>query len=108
MDILDRFFGEARQRRRCVVLPEGEDPRVVAAARRLKDEALAEPILLGQRPSNWRRRPARRASRATTFARSIRRVSHVRRVRGEPTSLGATSRRALRGGWSRSRCSTAA
>ena len=47
MDILDRFFSEARQRQRTVVLPEGEDPRVVAAARRLKDEALAEPILIG-------------------------------------------------------------
>jgi phosphate acetyltransferase len=47
MDLLDRFFDEARRRRRSVVLPEGDDPRVVAAARRLKDEALAEPILLG-------------------------------------------------------------
>jgi phosphate acetyltransferase len=47
MDILDRFFAEARECRRTVVLPEGEDPRVVAAARRLKDEGLAEPILLG-------------------------------------------------------------
>jgi phosphate acetyltransferase len=47
MDVLDRFLDQARQCRRAVVLPEGEDPRVVAAARRLKDEALAEPILLG-------------------------------------------------------------
>jgi phosphate acetyltransferase len=30
-----------------VVLPEGADPRVVTAARRLKDESIAEPILLG-------------------------------------------------------------
>jgi len=47
MDILDRFYDQARQRPRVVVLPEGEDPRVVAAARRLKDESLAEPVLLG-------------------------------------------------------------
>ncbi len=47
MDILDTFCDRARQRRRSVVLPEGDDPRVVAAARRLKDEGLAEPILLG-------------------------------------------------------------
>ncbi len=57
MDILDRFFNAARQRRRTVVLPEGEDPRVVTAARRLKDESLAEPILLGS-PVNLSRRPA--------------------------------------------------
>ncbi len=46
-DILDRFFQAAKQQRRTVVLPEGADPRVVTAARRLKDESLAEPILLG-------------------------------------------------------------
>jgi phosphate acetyltransferase len=47
MDILDRFFDQARQRRRTVVLPEGEDARVLAAARRLKDEGLADPVVLG-------------------------------------------------------------
>jgi phosphate acetyltransferase len=46
-DILDRFFQAAKQLRRTVVLPEGADPRVVTAARRLKDESLAVPILLG-------------------------------------------------------------
>lgn len=46
-DILDRFFSAAKARRRSVVLPEGGDARVVAAARRLQDEGLAEPILLG-------------------------------------------------------------
>jgi len=34
-----------------VVLPEGLDIRVLTAARRLKDDAIAEPVLLGSRPS---------------------------------------------------------
>ena len=47
MDLLARLFDIARRRRRTIVLPEGEDPRIVDAARRLKKENLAEPILLG-------------------------------------------------------------
>jgi phosphate acetyltransferase len=41
--LLDR----ARARGARVVLPEGDDPRVLAAAKRLRDESIAEPILLG-------------------------------------------------------------
>jgi phosphate acetyltransferase len=37
----------ARARGARVVLPEGDDPRILAAAKRLRDEAIAEPILLG-------------------------------------------------------------
>ena len=48
MDILARFTTKAKQQRRLVVLPEGADERLAAAARRLKDEDLAEPILLGR------------------------------------------------------------
>ncbi len=33
-----------------VVLPEGNDPRIIAAARRLRDESIAQPILLGRPP----------------------------------------------------------
>ncbi|MCU0959733.1 MAG: phosphate acetyltransferase [Pirellulaceae bacterium] len=47
MDPLERFVEAARRRRARVVLPEGGDARVVAAARRLKDQGIAEPILLG-------------------------------------------------------------
>ena len=47
MDLLARLFDIARQRRRKIVLPEGDDARIVEAARRLKKENLAEPILLG-------------------------------------------------------------
>src|SRR5207249_4678480 len=47
MDLISGLLEAARARRGRVVLPEGEDPRIVAAARRLKDEGLAEPVLLG-------------------------------------------------------------
>jgi phosphate acetyltransferase len=47
MDLLDRLFDIARQRNRKIVLPEGDDARIVAAAARLKLEKLARPILLG-------------------------------------------------------------
>lgn len=47
MDLLDRLFDIARQRNRKIVLPEGEDARIVGAAARLRDERIAQPILLG-------------------------------------------------------------
>jgi phosphate acetyltransferase len=47
MDLLDRLFDIARQRSRKIVLPEGDDPRIIVAATRLKSEKIARPILLG-------------------------------------------------------------
>ena len=47
MDLIDRLFDIARRRDRKIVLPEGEDARIVAAAARLKKEKIAQPILLG-------------------------------------------------------------
>jgi len=47
MDLLDRLLDNARSRDRKIVLPEGDDARVIAAAARLKVEKLARPILLG-------------------------------------------------------------
>ncbi|HJZ42901.1 MAG TPA: phosphate acyltransferase [Hyphomicrobiaceae bacterium] len=44
---IDRILDTARRRNLKVVLPEGEDARILAAARRLKDEGLAVPILIG-------------------------------------------------------------
>lgn len=49
MTSLDRLFDTARQRQFKVVLPEGGDARVLAAARRLVDERIAQPIVLGAR-----------------------------------------------------------
>ena len=45
MDVLDRLFQRARQRPCRIVLPEVDDERIIDAARRLKEERLAEPIL---------------------------------------------------------------
>lgn len=49
MDLLDRLLDNARRRNRKIVLPEGEDARIVVAAARLKAEKLAQPILVGAR-----------------------------------------------------------
>ena len=44
-DVLHAFFEKARSRRARIVLPEVGDERIQEAARRLKAEGLAEPIL---------------------------------------------------------------
>jgi phosphate acetyltransferase len=48
MNVLARYVERVRQQpRRRIVFPEGEDPRVVTAARQLAREGLLEPVLLG-------------------------------------------------------------
>lgn len=47
MDLLNRLFDIARRRQGKVVLPEGEDERVVSAAFRLQSEKIARPVLIG-------------------------------------------------------------
>ena len=49
MDIVERLIAQAKQHRRTVALPEGDDPRILQAARRLHDEGIARPILIGAR-----------------------------------------------------------
>lgn len=49
MNTVQRFIDQVRGRSLSVVLPEGHDERILVAARRLKDEGIAEPILLGKR-----------------------------------------------------------
>ena len=48
MEVMQQFIDRVRGRSLSVVLPEGKDERIVAAARRLKDEDIAEPIVLGK------------------------------------------------------------
>ena len=48
MTFLARFIEGAKDRSLSVVLPEGNDDRVIAAARRMKDEGIAAPTLLGK------------------------------------------------------------
>ena len=48
MDIVGSFTEKVRGENLSVVLPEGRDERVIQAARRLVDEGIARPIVLGQ------------------------------------------------------------
>ncbi|MDO5312239.1 MAG: phosphate acetyltransferase [bacterium] len=48
MGMMERVWERARARVRRIVLPEGDEPRTVAAAEILKREGLAEPVLLGR------------------------------------------------------------
>ena len=47
MTVTDQFLEEIKGRLLSVVLPEGEDERIIAAARWLKDRGIARPIVLG-------------------------------------------------------------
>jgi phosphate acetyltransferase len=47
MDIIQTFIERAKRRPRTLVLPEGNDERTMLAARRLLDDGIASPILLG-------------------------------------------------------------
>ena len=49
MDLVERLIAQAKARRRTIVLPEGDDPRILQAARRLHDEGIARPLLIGDR-----------------------------------------------------------
>ena len=49
MDLIEQLIERAKSRPRSVVLPEGEDARIALAARRLHDEGIARPILIGER-----------------------------------------------------------
>jgi len=46
MNLIDTIREKARANKRRIVLPEGDEPRTVAAAEVIRREALAEPILL--------------------------------------------------------------
>jgi phosphate acetyltransferase len=48
MDLIQQFISSSKGRGQTVVLPEGADGRVIAAARRLVDEQIADPIVLGR------------------------------------------------------------
>jgi phosphate acetyltransferase len=48
VDFLARLRSRAAERGKTIVLPEGEDPRVVAAARQAADSGVARPVLLGR------------------------------------------------------------
>ena len=47
MDAIQPLIAKAKESPCRVVLPEGADGRILEAARRLKDDGIAEPVLLG-------------------------------------------------------------
>ena len=47
MSMIEKVWQKARANVRRIVLPEGDEPRTVQAAARIRDEGLAQPILLG-------------------------------------------------------------
>ena len=47
MRMIEKVWQKARANVRRVVLPEGDEPRTVQAAARVRDEGLARPVLLG-------------------------------------------------------------
>ncbi len=47
-EVMSRVAVRARQSVRSVVLPEGEEPRILRAAQRVLDEKIAHPVLLGR------------------------------------------------------------
>jgi phosphate acetyltransferase len=47
IDVVAACIAQARAHPRRLVLPEGHDERIVAAARRLRDEGIAVPVVLG-------------------------------------------------------------
>ena len=49
MDVVENFIARAKARDCTVVLPEGHDERIVLAARRLRDDGVADAIVLGRR-----------------------------------------------------------
>ena len=49
MSVIDRIKEKARSKTMRIVLPEGDEPRTVQAAARIRDEGLARVILLGNR-----------------------------------------------------------
>ena len=48
MTIIERLMSQVGSQQRSVVLPEGQDARILTAARRLQDQGLARPIVLGR------------------------------------------------------------
>ncbi len=46
MNFLESLYPRARAANRCIVLPEGQDPRVILAAIKIKERQLARPLVL--------------------------------------------------------------
>ena len=47
MSMIEQVWEKARLNRKTIVLPEGDEPRTVQAAARVREEGIADPVLLG-------------------------------------------------------------
>ena len=47
MSMIEQVWEKARRNRKTIVLPEGAEPRTVQAAAKIRDEGIADPVLLG-------------------------------------------------------------
>lgn len=72
MGVAERFIEKARLQKMRVAFPEGSDPRVLRAVRRMKDEGICEPLPLGN--------PKALATAADEAGVSIRDIPVVERV----------------------------
>ena len=48
MDIIKQFITNAKQQNRSIVLPEGQDERILKAAQKIQEQEIAKPILIGK------------------------------------------------------------
>lgn len=74
MSILDEMLPRVRAAKRTIVLPEGQDPRVIAAAVKAVDMGLCTPVVLGT-PEEIR--AAEEKAGATLASRGVRAVDHT-------------------------------
>ena len=92
MSFRAELLERARGRRARVVLPEGNDPRVAAAAERLRREGIAEPILIGPGQVEPERHPRLSAIAELLRARAPDRVRdgvHALDLAADPLRFGA-------------------
>jgi hypothetical protein len=85
---VERCFDTARRRHFKIVLPEGEDPRVLAAARGLIEREIAHPIVLERRTRSSKRQTPP-ALRSTESKPPIRETIRARRPMALPARRGA-------------------
>ena len=61
-EFLDRMKAAAKSDKKTIVLPEGEDPRTIEAAKKIVDEGLANLVILGD-PARPTPRPSPSSAR---------------------------------------------
>ena len=84
MGMIDSVKVKARQCVKRIVLPEGDEPRTVQAAVKIRNEKIACPILLGD-PQAIKNVAAEKVSMSQALKLSIRRTARRRRNTRTPS-----------------------